>query len=107
MIPTDGPECQTHGKSKVELARHTATKALYPAAASGVTVARFDPKRRSQWHVDIAATTPSGRRLIVEYDGSYWHARKTQLGTEKCEDLIASGHLLADYASTHCSLCPW
>lgn len=89
------PECRTHGKSKVELAHYEAAKALYPDAASGVTVPRFDTNRRSQWHVDIAASTPSGRRLVVEYDGAYWHARKTDHDAEKTEDLIASGHLVA------------
>jgi hypothetical protein len=35
-----------------------------------------------------------GQKLAIEYDGSYWHADKTDLDIEKSRDLLAAGYLV-------------
>ncbi|MFB8168294.1 zinc-ribbon domain-containing protein [Kitasatospora purpeofusca] len=89
------PECQEHGKSHVELEHHAAAQRVFGAAASGQAVRHDAFVRRSVWTVDITVDLPDGRKLAVEYDGSYWHADKSGLDTEKSRDLLAAGYLVA------------
>ncbi|WP_200895364.1 zinc-ribbon domain-containing protein [Kitasatospora griseola] len=89
------PECQEHGKSQVELAHHAAAQRIFGDAASGRTVRHDAFARRNTWSVDITVPLPDGRTLAIEYDGSYWHADKAALDTEKSLDLLAAGHLVA------------
>lgn len=35
---------------------------------------------------------PDGRRLIIEYDGSYWHSDKADVDREKSLDLLDQGY---------------
>ncbi|MEW6903278.1 hypothetical protein V3M63_06720 [Trueperella pyogenes] len=37
---------------------------------------------------------PSGERLAIEYDGSYWHRDKTDVDRAKSLDLLAAGFIL-------------
>lgn len=53
------------------------------------------PSRRKQWRVDITAALPDGRKVAIEYDGSYWHAGKVDKDTEKSLDLLQAGFLVA------------
>ncbi|MCW1100212.1 DUF559 domain-containing protein [Streptomyces sp. RS2] len=51
--------------------------------------------RRTNWLVDITVEMAGKRKLVIEYDGSYWHADKTGLDIEKSRDLLAAGYLVA------------
>ncbi|MET8539485.1 zinc-ribbon domain-containing protein [Kitasatospora sp. NPDC004799] len=88
------PECREHGKSQIELAHHEAAERAFGRASSG-QAARHDAfVRRSVWHVDITVELSGGRKLAVEYDGSYWHADKADIDEEKSRDLLAAGYLV-------------
>lgn len=50
---------------------------------------------RSHWLVDITVDLAAGRTLVIEYDGSYWHADKVTVDIEKSRDLLAAGYLVA------------
>jgi len=84
------PECQEAGKSKIELSYYKAAKKLWPHAAvkSGVIV-RSELFSRS-WSVDIYVA--SHRSFIIEYDGVYWHASKTETDTRKTLELLSAGY---------------
>ncbi|MEV7783097.1 hypothetical protein [Kitasatospora sp. NPDC088351] len=45
--------------------------------------------------VGITIDLPGGRKLAVEYDGSYWHADKSDIDVEKSGDLLAGRYLVA------------
>ncbi|MFJ4680282.1 zinc-ribbon domain-containing protein [Kitasatospora sp. NPDC088783] len=91
---TGCPECREHGKSQVELDHHAAAQRAFGAAASGRTVRHGAFVGRSSWTVDIAVDLPDDRKLAIEYDGSYWHADKKSIDTEKSHDLLAAGYLV-------------
>lgn len=88
------PECREVGKSKVELAHHEAAVRLFGHAASGQAVTNEAFARRGRWLIDITTTTTAGVPVAVEYDGSYWHADKTDIDTDKSLDLLAAGYLV-------------
>ncbi|GEE00383.1 hypothetical protein nbrc107696_08290 [Gordonia spumicola] len=88
---TGCPECRTSGKSRVELDHLNAARDLFGSAASGIRVHSDAFVRRASWTVDILITLSGDRRVAVEYDGSYWHADKVELDTEKSLDLLAEG----------------
>lgn len=89
------PECREAGKSKIELAYHAATQAVFVHAASGQALTSDLFRRRARWLVDITATLSSGQQVVIEYDGSYWHAGKIEIDTAKSLDLLAAGYLVA------------
>jgi hypothetical protein len=89
------PECRVHGKSNVELEHHAAAVAVFGRASSGQPVDSEAFRRRSRWYVDITAELPDGRLVMIDYDGSYWHANKADVDTEKSLDLLAGGFLVA------------
>jgi hypothetical protein len=84
------PECREHGKSRVELEYHKAAEKAFGRAASGQSVRHAAFTRRTHWLVDITADLPQGRKLALEYDGSY-HADKAELDIEKSHDLLRAG----------------
>ncbi|WP_378309457.1 zinc-ribbon domain-containing protein [Amycolatopsis silviterrae] len=89
------PNCRETGKSKVELDHHAAAQAVFGNAASGQPIRHDAFTRRGRWLVDITADLGSGRTIAIEYDGSYWHADKTEIDTAKSLDLLAAGYLVA------------
>ncbi|MFD0396768.1 zinc-ribbon domain-containing protein [Kitasatospora sp. NPDC127121] len=89
------PECREHGKSRIELDHHAAAERAFGRASSGQAVRHAVFVRRSVWHVDITVELSGGRKLAVEYDGSYWHADKADVDEEKSRDLPAAGYLVA------------
>ncbi|MFD5974362.1 zinc-ribbon domain-containing protein [Streptomyces bacillaris] len=89
------PECREHGKSQVELDHHAASERAFGGAASGRSVRHDGFARRSHWLVDITVELSTGRTLVIEYDGSYWHADKYEVDIEKSRDLLAAGYLVA------------
>ena len=88
---TGCPECRTTGKSRIELDHLEAARSIFGDAASGVRIRSDSFARRASWTVDILVTLADGRRVAIEYDGSYWHADKAQLDTEKSLELLADG----------------
>lgn len=111
------PQCREHGKSAVELAHHAVAERLFDSAASGLSIATGGPNaglptdpanliapssthvspssRTKRWLVDIVAELASGVKVAIEYDGSYWHADKSDVDTEKSRALLAAGYLVA------------
>ncbi|MFD3565773.1 DUF559 domain-containing protein [Streptomyces sp. NPDC058667] len=45
--------------------------------------------------MDITVELATSRTLVIEYDGSYWHADKREVDVEKSRDLLAAGYLVA------------
>ena len=88
------PECRHGGKSTIERAHHAAAAQAFGDASSGKAIRHAVFKRRASWHPDITVVLPTGRGLVIEYDGAYWHADKSDLDTEKSLDLIAAGYLV-------------
>jgi len=70
------PECREQGKSQVELDHHAAAERAFGRASSGQAVRHEAFARRGVWLVDITVELADGRKLAIEYDGSYWHADK-------------------------------
>lgn len=89
------PECREAGKSKVELAHHAAAEQRFPGARSGAVLRDKAFTTRKSWTADISADI-GGRRLVVEYDGAYWHREPAKVVTDvrKTADLLAAGYLV-------------
>ena len=88
------PECREHGKSQVELGHHAAAERAFGRAASGQAMRHDAFARRSHWLVDITVELATGRTLVIECDGSYWHADKYEVDVEKSRDLLAAGYFV-------------
>ncbi|MFJ4673441.1 zinc-ribbon domain-containing protein [Kitasatospora purpeofusca] len=92
-------ECREHGKSRTELNRHEAAERAFGQASSGLAVRHDAFVRRTvrsvDITVDITVDLPGGRKLAVEYDGSYRHADRSEVDLEKSRDLLAAGYLVA------------
>ena len=86
------PECRETGKSRVELDHLESARAVFGSAASGRRVRSDAFTHHGSWTVDILVEQPDARPVAIEYDGSYWHADKTELDTEKSLDLLAAGY---------------
>ena len=84
------PECQEAGKSKVELSYFKAAKKLWPRAAvkSGVILRHEDFSY--PWTADILVI--AAHSFVIEYDGAYWHADKTETDTRKSRELLSAGY---------------
>jgi hypothetical protein len=89
------PECRETGKSRIELEHHAAAQTLFGHAASGQAVTSESFRHRARWLVDITTELVGGQKIAIEYDGSYWHADKIKIDTEKSQDLLAAGYLVA------------
>lgn len=88
------PECMETGKSQIEVEYYSAALAYWGNAKSGSRIhsARF--QTHSSWTVDVCVDLPSGKRLAIEYDGSYWHRDKADIDRVKSLDLLADGFIL-------------
>ena len=86
------PSCSTAGTSKIEKAFLAAAQARDPEAAAS---------RVGRWRVDVLV--PS-LRLVIEYDGEYWHAEKHDLDLRKTEALVEAGYLVARVRENDLSL---
>lgn len=60
----------------------------------GATIHDVSTGKRSYSRVDVLAVFKDGRKLVVEYDGSYWHRDKTKMDTAKTENLLSAGYLV-------------
>ena len=50
--------------------------------------------RRDYSRVDILAVLSDGRKLVVEYDGAYWHSDKSEMDAAKTRSLLDAGYLV-------------
>lgn len=85
------PQCRESGKSMVELRYFEAIRKAFGEASSGLALRSESFTRRSVWVPDITVPLSDGRTLLVEYDGSYWHADKAKTDRDKSRDLLAAG----------------
>lgn len=88
------PECAETGKSRIETEYYSAALAYWGNAKSGSRIHSAQFQTHSSWTVDISVDLPSGERLVIEYDGSYWHRDKTDVDRAKSIDLLAAGFIL-------------
>lgn len=86
------PHCRTSGKSLIELAYVAAAKEQWGNALSGHRVRSPQFRNHASWEVDVFVELPTGQRLVVEYDGSYWHRDKAEIDREKTLDLLGEGY---------------
>lgn len=86
------PQCRTAGKSLIELAYVSAAKEYWGNAISGHRIKSPKFLNHSSWEVDVFVELPSGQRLVIEYDGSYWHKDKIGIDKEKTDDLLGEGY---------------
>jgi hypothetical protein len=89
------PQCQPQGKSSIELTYHAAAVTAFGTADSGRRLRHPSFQRNTAWSADIAIDLPDGRCLVIEYDGSYWHAGKAELDRQKTLDLLEAELLVA------------
>ncbi|MDU5231095.1 zinc-ribbon domain-containing protein [Actinomyces sp.] len=88
------PECLENGKSQIELEYYSSALAHWGNAKSGPRIHSKNFKTHSSWTVDILVSLPSGKRLIIEYDGCYWHRDKADIDHNKSMDLLAERFIL-------------
>ena len=86
------PECAEAGKSRIERKYLNAAKQFWgnSPVKSGLTLR--DETFTRPWVVDIFIG--AGIPLIIEYDGSYWHADKVEVDVRKSKELLAVGYRL-------------
>lgn len=77
------PFCSTAGTSRVEQDFLAAAQSHDPDAAA---------TRIGRWKVDVLVPSV---RLVIEYDGVYWHRGKQEVDARKTYDLVQSGFLVA------------
>ncbi|RSN39295.1 lysine biosynthesis protein LysW [Amycolatopsis sp. WAC 04197] len=86
----DCPECREAGKSRVELAHYQAAIDTFGQARSGAILRTTGPAARS-WTADISVEV-AGRTVVIEYDGAYWHADKSEVDERKSRDFLDAGY---------------
>ncbi|MBE1876106.1 zinc-ribbon domain-containing protein [Myceligenerans pegani] len=88
------PMCKQVGTSAPELAILQAAHDRFGNATSGRPLRHQAFTTRAVWHPDVTVDLPDGDLLVIEYDGSYWHANKAHVDLAKSLDLLAAGHHL-------------
>lgn len=94
------PQCRQTGKSMIELRYFEALRTTFGEAVSGLAIRHPAFKRRTTWVPDITIPLNNDGTLLVEYDGSYWHANKTTLDRDKSKDLLAANTYLVRLRET-------
>jgi hypothetical protein len=77
------PRSSTAGTARIEQDFLAAAQSHDPDATS---------TRIGRWKVDVLVQSV---RLVIEYDGVYWHRDKQEIDARKTVDLIQSGLLVA------------
>ena len=88
------PMCRDAGKSSVELQHLEAARSVFGNASSGQPMRSPAFSSRAVWHPDITVDLSDGRTLVIEYDGAYWHASKSDVDLAKTLDLLAAETLV-------------
>lgn len=94
------PRCALAGTSRIELEMFDRLKFELPLARHRVKVAPSNSPRG--FEVDVLA-----ENLVVEYDGSYFHADSTAKDLAKTNDLIADGFWVARIREENCTRLPF
>ena len=84
------PECRLSGKSEIERKYFEAAKTRWHNVVSGQHIDRDSSAGRSWWEADILIEL-SEQKLIIEYDGSYWHRDKQATDLQKTNDFLKQG----------------
>jgi hypothetical protein len=91
VLGTGCSECKKSGTSGAEAALFDALADLFEKVEQG---ARIEDARLGRFQrvarVDVLLRA-DGRRIAVEYDGSYWHADRAKNDDQKTDALIAAG----------------
>lgn len=85
------PMCRTAGKSKIESLYADAARGVWDQVEQGQRVNSKAFSRRGSWSVDVLVTDGE-RRLVIEYDGAYWHQDKADIDAAKSLDLLSAGY---------------
>lgn len=85
------PYCTDASKSRTELMYYDAIKKVFPTAESGAVLS--EPEFSHSWTADILINTDS-KRVVIEYDGAYWHKSKTDQDLVKSLELLNAGFWL-------------
>lgn len=78
------PFCAEKSKSRTELMYFDAAKKYFSDVKSGVELS--NPVFSHTWTVDMLIS--STNKIVVEYDGAYWHSRKILQDTKKSLELL-------------------
>ena len=88
-LGTGCPQCQSGWRrSFPEISLQYELGHVLPSPVVGDTEVRTST---GAWRVDVLCT---GLRIIVEYDGSFWHAGTLERDVRKTQDLISDGWLV-------------
>lgn len=89
------PRSSTAGTSRIEQDFLAAAQSHDPDATS---------TRIGRWKVDVLVQSV---RLVIEYDGVYWHRDKQEIDARKTVDLIQSGFWSPAFARTIWATSTW
>lgn len=91
------PECSLAASSKIEqrlrrwLAVSGTVRNVHPAPNA---VLPIPWRKQTSMRVDaLAEDVRTGRPVVLEYDGSYWHSTKAEVDTAKTKALLSAGAL--------------
>lgn len=88
-LATGCPQCWSGWRRSLpEIALQYELERLLPFPVFGDSEVRTPTEA---WHVDVLCT---GLRIIVEYDGSYWHRDGLQRDLRKTQDLMSAGWIV-------------
>lgn len=87
------PMCQSQGKSQIELSYAEAAEQIWGNALSGQRIHSPVFRGRGSWSV-VLVILGSDLKLVIEYDGSYWHKDKVDLDMRKSLELLEAGYLV-------------
>lgn len=88
-LGTGCPQCWSGWRRSLpEVALQYELVHILPALVTGDTEVRTST---GAWHVDVLC---AGLRIVVEYDGSFWHDEWVERDARKTQDLISEGWLV-------------
>jgi len=88
------PFCRESEKPMTELCYFDALRSAFGEAFSGLALRSEAFTRRSVQVPGVTVPLGDGRPLLVEYDGSFWHAENTDVDFDKSHDLLATRALV-------------
>jgi very-short-patch-repair endonuclease len=91
-VERDCPRCALVQQSKMEKAYYDHLQADLAQIEHGARVPAAWGRRKFS-SVDILGRC-TGRDVVIEYDGCYWHAEKLDMDTEKTVALLAAGYVV-------------
>jgi len=86
------PECAIHGKSRIELRFFDEAAKLWPSSKSGPSSRNPQFQYGVNWRPDIEVLVDDDTKLVIEYDGSFWHKDKAKIDKLKSLDFLNAGY---------------